>query len=166
MNMRKNHPARRPLTWIACASFSTYLLTGCSSPPVKSFFATKLDANVVVAANTNPDPSGRASPIVVRVYELKAAQAFQSADFPTLFDKEANVLGNDLVARDEYEFAPGAKTHIVRNPNPETRFIGVIAAYRSIADAKWRALYQVVESKTNEINIVVEQQAVLINQSN
>ena len=49
---------------------------------------TKAAMTLVATADTNPDGSGRPSPIVVRVYQLKTDGAFKGADFFALYDDE------------------------------------------------------------------------------
>ena len=44
------------------------------------------------ASDVNPDATGRPSPIVVRVYQLRADAAFAAADFFALFDEEQQTL--------------------------------------------------------------------------
>src|SRR5262245_27417756 len=79
------------------------MLAACGGPPKPTI--TK--ASLVVAKDVNPDPSGRASPIVVRVYQLKEEGAFSGADFFALYDREKETLGASVVAREEYELQPG-----------------------------------------------------------
>ncbi len=66
------------------------LLAACAGGPPKPAVAK---AQLVVASDVNPDAEGRASPVVVRVYQLKEEGAFNSADFFALFDKEQETLG-------------------------------------------------------------------------
>src|SRR5262249_58169575 len=67
------------------------LLVGCSSgPPL-------VQGTIKAEPSVNPDRGGRPSPIVVRVYELKAVAAFNGADFFALYDKEQETIRGDLV---------------------------------------------------------------------
>src|SRR6185436_10305384 len=67
---------------------------------------TKSAMTLVASADTNPDRSGRPSPIVVRVYQLKTDAAFSGADFFALYDDDQKVLGAELITRDEYVLNP------------------------------------------------------------
>jgi type VI secretion system protein VasD len=89
----------------------------------------------------NPDDHGRAAPIVVRVYELKDAGAFKTADFFTLQSQDKTVLGDDLVKRNEWLLRPGDHRTLVRPADPATTALGVIAAYRDLPNSVWRAVY-------------------------
>src|SRR5262245_55744080 len=66
-----------------------------------------LKGSINTDAAANPDQHGRPSPVVVRVYELKGVGAFNSSDFFSLFDKEAETLGSELIGREEYDLRPG-----------------------------------------------------------
>jgi type VI secretion system protein VasD len=95
---------------------------------------------IFVSADTNPDATGRPSPVVVRVYQLKADAVFSGADFFALFDDDQKVLGADLISRDEFTLAPAEQRRIDVTVSGETRWLGAIAAFRDIRNAQWRVL--------------------------
>lgn len=95
---------------------------------------------IVANAEINPDASGRPSPVVVRVYQLRTAEAFNAAEFFALFDDEQKVLGQELISRDEFMLTPTEKRTIDVSLTGETRFVGVIAAFRDIRNAQWRTV--------------------------
>ena len=99
-------------------------------------------ATLVIATrpDTNPDESGRASPVVVRVYQLKSDAAFTGAGFFNLFDDERKVLGPDLIARDEYELVPGERRTVELAPPADMRFLGAVAAFHDVRNSNWRTL--------------------------
>ena len=51
---------------------------------------------LAATADSNPDATGRPSPVVVRVYQLKTDVAFKGAEFFALFDDDMKVLGPDF----------------------------------------------------------------------
>ncbi|WP_175716489.1 type VI secretion system lipoprotein TssJ [Burkholderia anthina] len=101
----------------------------------------RLDMRVNALPDVNPDDRGRAAPIVVRIYELKNDGAFEAADFFTLQTQDKTVLADDVAKRDELQLRPGEHQTFVRQPDPATKTIGVIAAYRDLPNAVWRAAY-------------------------
>ncbi|RQS18314.1 type VI secretion system lipoprotein TssJ [Burkholderia sp. Bp8998] len=101
----------------------------------------RLDMRVNALPDVNPDDRGRAAPIVVRIYELKNDGAFDAADFFTLQTQDKTVLADDVAKRDELQLRPGEHRTFVRRPDPDTKAIGVIAAYRDLPNAVWRAVY-------------------------
>ena len=92
----------------------------------------------------NPDAKGRASPIVVRVFELKSISAFNSADFFSLWDRERETLSAEMIGRDEFQLRPGEQKKFERTLQPDTRYVGVIAAFRDLERANWRGTASIV----------------------
>lgn len=111
-------------------------LLGCSgAPQPKPTPATEV---VSAAPDVNPDETGRASPIVVRVYVLKQADAFNGAGYFALMDHEQETLGDSLIHREEYELSPGETRTLALSLPPEARYIAAIAGYRDIMSARWK----------------------------
>jgi len=124
------------------------VLTACASRPPKP---VKTHTDVIVSTDVNPDASGRASPIVVRVFQLRNDGEFVAADFFPLYDKEKEVLGASFISREEYVLAPGEKRTLDVPINADARFIGVIAAYRDIRSSHWRAISRPPEKKLTDL---------------
>jgi type VI secretion system protein VasD len=122
-------------------------LMACGGPPKP----TVAKATLIAAADVNPDSSGRASPVVVRVYQLKEEGAFASADFFALYDKEQETLGASMVAREEYEMKPGETRELELKVAPEARFVGAIAAFRDIRNSKWRVVFPAPEKGLTDL---------------
>ena len=140
-------------------------LMACSTPPPKPQ-PVNLKLNITASADVNPDAQNRPSPVVIRIYQLKDDAAFKGADFFALYDKEEATLAAALVSRVEFELAPGEKKTVDYSVSPDTRFIGVVAAYRDIRNAQWRAESGTVEKgvadllKKNKIAIAVNRASV------
>ncbi len=107
------------------------LMSGCSSV---STIEARLHANLAL----NPDLNGRPSPLVLRFYELKSLSVFNSADFFNLFEQDVALLGEELQMRDEFVFQPGETRNLERDLRLDTRYLGVVGAYRDIENARWR----------------------------
>jgi type VI secretion system protein VasD len=133
------------------------LVAGCgsSSPPL-------LQGTLKADPTTNPDMHGRPSPIVVRVYELKDIGAFSSADFFSLYDKEAETLGSTLVGREEFDLRPADVRPYKRQLQPDTKFIGVVAAFRDLENSRWRQAAPVPAKKKVTITVGIEARAVTL----
>jgi type VI secretion system protein VasD len=115
-----------------------------------------LSIHVIAASGINPDARSRPSPVVVRLYELKASAPFESADFLSLYDKDLAVLGADIVVRDEFVLRPGESKAINKALAADTKFIGVVAAFRELERARWRALVAVLPNKSNLVTISLD----------
>ncbi|WP_341317025.1 type VI secretion system lipoprotein TssJ [Paraburkholderia sp. IMGN_8] len=137
------------------------LASGCKSPPPPPP-PTAVKVSVAVLAAANPDSSGRPSPIVVRVYELKSTAAFDSADFFTLYGKDQATLGADLNAKSEFLLRPGESRSFEQTVQPGTKFIAVVAAYRDIERSRWRATAPVPPNKTTPLAVKIDAADVVI----
>lgn len=147
-NPSSSHSSRRLL--LAAA-----LLAGASLPGCSMFGGgpATLDAKVVASAQVNPDARKRPSPVVVRVFELKAPTLFEQADFVSLFEKDQAALGAEMISREEFVLRPGETKPLAKPLSPETKFIGVMVAFRELERARWRAVVPVVQGKKNVVAI-------------
>jgi type VI secretion system protein VasD len=121
-----------------------------------------IEADFRAAVDLNPDHEGNPSPLVVRLYELKSATAFNNSGFFSLYDNDSIELGDDMKGREEMEFQPGQALLLERELEPETRYIGVMAAYRDIENARWRAVLEVEPGSDTEVIIALDRLAVTI----
>lgn len=88
--------------------------------------------------NINPDGSGRSSPVVVRIYELKSAAKFKDAGFFEIYDDAEALLDEDLLGQVETIIRP-ARGHIHEMQlHKKTTHIGIVAAFRDIENAEWK----------------------------
>ncbi|HEX2830684.1 MAG TPA: type VI secretion system lipoprotein TssJ [Burkholderiales bacterium] len=120
------------------------------------------ELSFVIDPNVNPDATGRPSPVVVRIYELKSLAAFNRADFFSLYEKDREQLGPDLVNRDELPLMPGAKPQAITTLKSETRYVGIVAAFRDIERARWRASTPIFVNQTTRMEIKLDRNEVAI----
>lgn len=118
--------------------------------------ATAIDASIQVSEKINPDTSGRASPVVMRIYELKNLGKFQSADFYKLSSGYEAVLGSDLVASEQFHLHPGENKILKHDVTPDTQYIAVTVAYRNLNKAIWRASLPLTANTSNHFTIRLE----------
>ena len=128
---------------VLCAVLAAAALTACKSTAP---LPTPVTGSIQGASELNPSVSQRPSPLLLRVYELKSPTAFNQADFMALYQADQATLGADLVAREEFMLAPGEIRPYRKTLAPETRFIGVVAAYRNLEQATWRTIVPVIKA--------------------
>ena len=104
-------------------------------------------------ADANPGPDGRPSPVVLRLYQLKADAAFINSDYFPLFDDEKKVLGGDLLSREEQELFPGQTLSLEIPFAAETRFIAVAGGYHDTGSASWRAIAPASGSTGHSVHV-------------
>ncbi len=97
-----------------------------------------IEATLVGGPNLNPNLEGRASPVVVRLFELKQTGAFKAASFAALFDRSQEALGADLLGQQEFILRPGEIRHYDRAGSPMAAALGLAAAFRSPEKESWR----------------------------
>jgi type VI secretion system protein VasD len=130
---------------IACA----LLLESCASkPPPKPppQAPAEIRATLSASPDVNPDPNGRASPVVVRIYQLRGDSEFNGTDFFSLYDKEKETLAANLISREERTLIPGQQIELQLLLAPDSRFLGAIAALRDIQASHWRAIAAVPQT--------------------
>jgi type VI secretion system protein VasD len=132
------------------------LMASCASRP------PMMEGAMTATPAANPDVQGRASPIVIRVYELRSPGAFSSADFFSIFDKEAETLSADLVGREEFSLRPAESRPYKRQLQADTKFIGVAAAFRDLENARWRQVAPVPAKRGVTLAIGIEARAVTL----
>lgn len=128
---------------------TTLVLAGCAGAPKPAQVAGTIEAS----AQLNPSASKRPSPVLVRVYELKSAASFNSADFMSLYERDQQALATDLLGRDEYLVAPGESKKFNKTLSPDTRFIGVLAAFRDLERSRWRSVVAIQPGKKQQLLI-------------
>lgn len=130
-----------PLLALAIVLTTSGFLFGGGDKPIR------IKGEITVSGDVNPGPDGAPSPVVLRIYQLRSAGVFQSADFFAIYDDEQATLGQGLIAREELNLPPGATQEYEREFDKETKFIGVLAAFRDIEEASWRSVLEVPRKK-------------------
>ena len=115
---------------------------------------TKLDIRFTASGDLNPDISGRPSPLVVRLYELKAPSIFEQADFFSLYDYGKETLGPDFVALEERTLKPGEQLDMKLALHKSTNYIAIMGAYRNMNGSNWRRVFPVFIQGKNRKNLV------------
>lgn len=146
-----NFKAIAPLSF-----FAVLFCLGCASeppapPPPPP--PTLVELNIVSDKTSNPDANNQASPVLLRIYELKDKSNFANADFFAVFNKEQATLAGDLLHKQEMFFKPDDKAELKIEPDPQTKLIGVFAAFRNLDNAQWRAMGVLNPHKTNVLQL-------------
>lgn len=97
----------RPRFSVSVVLGCALLLAGCGA--TERSVAVPYSITLDVAPDVNPDLNRKPSPIVLKVFQLKTASAFESADFFSLQDKPQSVLGADLLGVDRIILRPGMR---------------------------------------------------------
>ena len=147
-----------------CLILVILLLSGCGlmskdkkvqPPPPPPPEPTRIVLEIEAAGDINPDPEGRSSPLVLRIFQLKSKAAFNGADFFSLYEKDESVLGGDLIRKEEVTLKPNERRTLKFEAHQDTRTIGVFGTFRNYEEAIWRAAAAVQPNTVNLLNVYV-----------
>jgi type VI secretion system protein VasD len=94
--------------------------------------------SVVAAADLNPNRGGRASPVYLRVYQLRDSSKFDNAEFDDLTLRTEATLAGTLLGREERMVQPATTADLAMKIDPDTQLLGVVADYSDLAASRWR----------------------------
>ncbi len=135
------------------------VLGGCSALSPNSDL-TKLDLSLQGSDRLNPDLNGRPSPIVIRLLELKHPVAFENADFFSLYQRPKEALSPDLVIQEELELRPGEQRDLKLFVQENSRYVGVLAAYRDLPESSWRFVIPLQHKAQNRIELTLDERGI------
>ena len=95
----------------------------------------------------NLDRENRATPVQVRLFELKNSSNFESIDFYSLYEKDDQALGGDVLYKEQLILQPGQHVTLTRKANLDARMLGVYAAFKNIERSSWRAVTPLPQAK-------------------
>ena len=141
------------------AVVTTLLLAGCATLSPFSTM-TKLALTLTASDQLNPDLNGRPSPVVVRLFELRHPVAFENADFFSLYERARETLSPDLLSSEELELRPGETVDLKLDIAGGGRYVGVVAAYRDLPQARWRHTLPVTAAQLTEARLTLDQDGI------
>ena len=121
------------------------LLGACAAPPKPKQFTLTGEG----AQTLNRDINGRSLSVVVHVYQLKDAREFSKLTFDMLASgrTESELLGSSLLEKSDAIVVPGGSFISTEKLHDETRFLGIVAFFRSPDPHHWRQLLDVEKLK-------------------
>ena len=136
------------------------LLARCGPSPKPPAVLT---LTMVGGADQNPDPGGKAAPVAIKVYELAATAKFQSSDWTALTEQEAGTLGvEEATPSQQFVVAPGETQTQTFTLKPGVQDIGIVALYRDIDHAQWRAMAPAADSGPTKLTLTIGKLAVTL----
>jgi len=120
-------------------AIAVWLISGCATTQQPEL-PVPVEISMAASESLNPTETGRASPVLLRIFELSASTFFQSADFFTLLGELGEAQHAEVVEIHEFTLMPGEIRVLRRRTDLATRFLGVAAGYRDLESSAWRAL--------------------------
>jgi type VI secretion system protein VasD len=139
-------------------SLLVFGLASCGGAPKKH----SLNIRISATTDVNPDVDTRPSPVILHVLELSAIDEFNRADFFALTQNDASALGGDVLNKTEIILTPGSSKETMLELDQQAVYIGFVAGYRDIDNARWRVSLAVVPGKTDWIAIQIAKQQIEI----
>ncbi|WP_116141294.1 type VI secretion system lipoprotein TssJ [Trinickia diaoshuihuensis] len=129
-------------------------LTACAHwPRERSDDAVRARWTLSASSSVNPGAQGQSAPVLVRLYALAQRDAFDQATFFELYDHDQTVLGRSALARSVIVLRPGERIRLDEPLDARTRALAIVAAYRRIDTAHWRAIVDVDPSASRDVEL-------------
>lgn len=134
---------------------SCFLVACASDPPAPPppLPPTVLQLHLEVGSDVNSANQNEASPVILRIYELKEISGFNATDFFALFNDDKSVLGGDLMRKSELILKPGESKDIEIEPGDDAQALGLFAAFRQLDNAQWRSSVKIEAHQKQSIII-------------
>lgn len=131
------------------------LLTACATVVEPEPEPVMVNVSINATKELNPAVDGRASPLVIRLYQLSQKVRFDNSDFFALYENDQATLANELLSRTEFEIKPGDSKQTQLKLKPNTQFIAILGAFRDLDNSQWKDVtpYSVQEEKPLSISI-------------
>jgi len=91
----------------------------------------QLNVDLTAREALNPDDSGRATSVAVRVYQLKDRKVFDAASYDDLLKNDRMVLAQDLQDSMAVALNPGASASLAQAMKSDTQYVAIVAFYRN-----------------------------------
>jgi len=117
---------------------------------------TDLQIDFLVDADINPDELGRASPLFIRMYQLKTNKMMKKASFIEIFERDKEVLGADMVSVHKLKrFKPGESRteHFVLDE--KTYYVALFAEFLEFKESKFKLIIPVVANNVFRNSVVI-----------
>lgn len=129
------------------------LLGGCSG-------LTKVDLSLESSNKLNPDLNGRPSPVVLHLIELKHPVAFENADFFSIYQHPRETLTPDFIRLEELEMRPGERRSVKFSVAEDSRYLGILAAYRDLSGGEWQTVIPLRPKKKHNVSLYLDERGI------
>jgi len=128
-----------------------FTLTACTSMNSKVGGLLDLDADLqikfIVNHDINLDDHKVASPLVVRMYELKSTKAFEAANFIDLYERDTEILGKTMITEQSLKpLQPNENRTESFVLSKGTKFVGLYAEFLQYENSKYKVIIPVAET--------------------
>jgi type VI secretion system protein VasD len=127
-------------------SASAMLVSACAAPK-KAETAEPCDKQVLTVGvlatpYINPEVTGQARPVVLRIYQLKSDINFRNASFDKIWKDDAATLGADIVSQQELSVFPDSVQALNIERNPEAQYFAAVGLFREPKGRQWYSVFE------------------------
>lgn len=131
-------------------------VASCSNVASVLNLDTDLELRVVAKADMNPDDSELASPLVVRLYELKDKKKFESLAFYDIYQNDKKLLGKNLIDKHILkQFVPDTKVKKQIVLNKKTRYVALFAEFTQYQNAEFKGVFEIYPHFDRKVDVVL-----------
>jgi len=135
-------------------------LTACQSTNSALGKPLGLDTDLLidfkVDADINPDEQGRASPLFIRMYQLKAKKMMKKADFIELYERDKEMLGADLISSHKLKrFKPGESRAELFVLDKKTHYVALYAEFFNFRESRYKLIIPVVANNVFRDSVTI-----------
>lgn len=115
----------------------------------------QLPLRIFAGSNLNAGANGKPLGLVVKIYQLRHYRKFKQAPLKA-FLKKKNIqakLGSDLITSRPVFLLPGESYQIGENIRNGTKYLGIVALFKTPAQGRWRAIFDPQASRDSGITI-------------
>ncbi len=132
---------------VFAATITSFGCGGAASPPPQApepqeCAPQNVAMTIVASPGVNPSDDGKARPVQVRVYQLKADARLLEASFESVWKADKTTFGDDLVKVDEFSVYPDTRTEATFERDPAAKFVAAIALFRNPLGRSWWTDYE------------------------
>ncbi|MDF3884869.1 type VI secretion system lipoprotein TssJ [Cupriavidus basilensis] len=98
----------------------------------------QMNLAIVSRSALNQDERGVSLPVVLRIYQLKDAKAFETATYAQLLEGAGDPLKTDMLGRTEVTLGPAATVRLSEPMADDAQHVGVVAFFREHSNAEWQ----------------------------
>lgn len=116
------------------------------------FVAKVKQMNLVIVSRSalNQDARGVSLPVVLRIYQLTDAKAFEAATYAQLLEGAGDPLKTDSLGRTEVTLGPAATVGLSEPMADDAQYVGVVAFFRDQSGAEWQLVIPKVRWKKGD----------------
>lgn len=135
------------------------VVAGCATPQVPVASGdTHVTIAINVAADINPDEDNQPSPLFIRMYQLRSDELFNSADFLDIYERDKDILGADLLRKEELKAMIPGQNHLETFvADKQTRYIALYAEFFRYKNSNYKVVFPVTadHAADNQITISI-----------